>query len=96
LRESAGLTQQQLAERASLTREGVAQLETGRREPALATLIALCKALGVSCDSLLAKPAGTTAPKRGRPRKSAEDVPAGDATAGLAAPKKLRRRKNER
>ena len=31
LREQAGVTQQQLAERAGLTREGIAQLEVGRR-----------------------------------------------------------------
>jgi len=42
LRERAGLTQQQLADACAprMTREGVAQLETGRNRPAWATVIA--------------------------------------------------------
>jgi diguanylate cyclase (GGDEF)-like protein len=47
LRRAARLTQQELAERAGLTREGIAQLETGRRSPAWAPVEALCRALQV-------------------------------------------------
>src|SRR5689334_16851970 len=56
LRGGAGLTQQQLADKAGLTREGVAQVETGRSEPAWRTVVALCDALGVSCDAFLREP----------------------------------------
>ena len=44
LREAAGLTQAQLAERAGLHRMGVAKLEQGQREPAWPTLQALASA----------------------------------------------------
>src|SRR5271156_2952987 len=69
LREKAGLTQQQLAERANLTRAGVAQLETGRREPAWRTVVVLCEALGVACDEFLRQPARRSPVMPGRPRK---------------------------
>jgi transcriptional regulator with XRE-family HTH domain len=47
LRETAGLSQPQLAERAGMNRFGVAKLEQGVREPSWATVQALAKALGV-------------------------------------------------
>lgn len=47
LRERAGLTQQQLAERAGLHRQGIVKLERGEREPAWSTLLALAVALKV-------------------------------------------------
>jgi transcriptional regulator with XRE-family HTH domain len=50
LRASAGLTQEQLAERAGLHLGAVFKLEQGRREPAWATVQALAAALGVSCE----------------------------------------------
>src|SRR5262245_55522711 len=63
LRKAAGLTQQELANRAGLTREGIAQLETGRRSPAWATVEALCRALQVGPDAFTSageeKPAGS-------------------------------------
>jgi hypothetical protein len=48
----------------------VADLEQGRRQPAWETVVALAKALGVSCDAFLQEP--TTAPPTGpgRPRKA--------------------------
>jgi len=47
-REAAGLTQEQLAERAGLTVNGVSQLERGeRRRPYLHTVQALAAALGL-------------------------------------------------
>jgi transcriptional regulator with XRE-family HTH domain len=57
IREQAGLTQQQLADKAGLTREGVAQLETGRRRPAWDTVVVLCSALGVDCNTFMQEPA---------------------------------------
>jgi transcriptional regulator with XRE-family HTH domain len=70
LREQSALTQQQLADAASLTREGVAQLETGRREPAWRTVVALCQALSVTADAFLQEPSAPPDTKRGRPRKA--------------------------
>src|SRR5580658_4104913 len=69
LREAAGLTQERLAHQAGLTKDGVAQLEQGRREPTWATVLALAGALGVSCEAFTAKPATVSEPKRGRPLK---------------------------
>jgi transcriptional regulator with XRE-family HTH domain len=75
LRESKGWTQAYLAEQAGLTREGVAQLETGRRKPAWGTVIALSSALGTDCRSFLegeVEPPAKRGP--GRPRKSTPSV----------------------
>jgi transcriptional regulator with XRE-family HTH domain len=81
LRENAGWTQQQLAEKAGLTRDGVAQLETGRRKPGWDTVVAICKALGVTCDAFLQAPTTSPPAGPGRPRKATE----GDADQESAA-----------
>jgi transcriptional regulator with XRE-family HTH domain len=81
LRAERGLSQAQLAERAGLHKLGVAKLEQGHREPAWGTVVALAKALGVSCaafEGVTATPARPPA-GRGRPRKSAS---AADAAPG--------------
>jgi predicted ATPase/DNA-binding XRE family transcriptional regulator len=66
LREAAGLTQEELAERAGLTAKGVGALERGdRRRPYPHTVRSLGTALGLSADGL-AKLA-TTVPRRGTP-----------------------------
>jgi transcriptional regulator with XRE-family HTH domain len=70
LREAAGWTQQQLADAAGLTREGVAQLETGRRAPVWKSVLMLAKALGVSCDAFAQPPAEREPPGPGRPPKA--------------------------
>src|SRR5436305_1708171 len=51
LRESAGLTQEELAQKAGLHVGAVFKLEQGRREPTWATVQTLCKALGVNCQA---------------------------------------------
>jgi transcriptional regulator with XRE-family HTH domain len=56
LREAAGLTQPQLAERAGMNQYGIAKLEQGVREPSWATVQALAAALGVSCEAFMDKP----------------------------------------
>ena len=48
LRKQSGLTAQQLAEQAKLTRQAVHAIETGKREPSLSTARALVKAMGKS------------------------------------------------
>jgi transcriptional regulator with XRE-family HTH domain len=84
LRAAAGLTQTQLAERAGLSLKGVAQWERGEREPGWSSILAICKALGVGCETFTQPPAGREPAKtvkparpmaakprrpRGRPRK---------------------------
>jgi DNA-binding XRE family transcriptional regulator len=86
LREGAGLTQGQLADKAGLTREGVAQLETGRRKPAWETVVALCEALACGCEAFLQEPASAPGPRRGRPRKGPPGGGAGAAGAARPAP----------
>jgi transcriptional regulator with XRE-family HTH domain len=69
LRQQAGLTQSQLAEKAGVSTAGIANLEQGRHEPGWSTVLALAAALDVDCrafqETPTAKPAG-----RGRPRKT--------------------------
>ena len=67
LRVAAGLTQKALAERAGLTREGVAYLETGRHDPRWTTVVALCTALGITSDQFLKPPGTGTATPPGKP-----------------------------
>ncbi len=50
LREKAGLSREQLAQRAGMHKFGVAKLERGDREPSWASVQALARALGVKCD----------------------------------------------
>jgi transcriptional regulator with XRE-family HTH domain len=79
LREAAGLTQSQLAERAGLHRQGIVKLERGEREPAWGTVLALMDALGVSCQAFLEEPGPQPEAKPGRPRKvggATDDQPA--------------------
>ena len=92
LREAAGLSQAQLAERAGMHLHGVTKLEQGYREPSWATVLALAKALGVStdafagCNAILA--AGRTGARpRGRPAKATPP-------AGAAKKPKGRRKEN--
>lgn len=62
LRQAAGLTQQQLADRAGLHRVHVAHLETGGRRPDrlnLDTARRLADALGVGLEALLSGPDGS-------------------------------------
>ncbi len=76
LRESAGMTQQELADAAGLNRHGLAKLEQGVSEPHWPTVIVLAKALGVNCQEFMVEEAdralveGEPSP-RGRPRKDA-------------------------
>jgi len=74
LREAAGLTQAQLAAKADLHMFGVAKLEQGLREPTWATVRALARALGVTCQAFETDaadpPADEPSPARGRPRKA--------------------------
>ena len=46
-RRDAGLTQEQLSERADISTRHISFLETGRRQPTLSVMVALCGGLGV-------------------------------------------------
>jgi len=54
-RVQAGLTQEQLGYKARISRNYVSLLEKDEKSPTLNTLFKLCKALGVSASSLIAK-----------------------------------------
>ena len=70
LREQAGLTQQQLGDRAGVTWEAVSRWERGTREPSWSNVVALAKALGVECTTFLQEPAAAAPAGPGRPRKA--------------------------
>jgi DNA-binding XRE family transcriptional regulator len=70
LREKAGLTQEQLAERAGVKRDAVARWESGRREPGWSNVLALCAALGVTCEAFTQEPKERQPVGPGRPRKA--------------------------
>src|SRR5262245_5404023 len=75
LREAAGLTQAELAERAGLHLHGLTKLEQGYREPAWSTVKALAKALGTDClafEDEAEDGSGTPQRPRGRPAKREE------------------------
>src|SRR5262245_35473829 len=79
LRENAGLTQLDLAERIGTTVRNISRLETGVQEPTWPTVVALAAVFGVSCDAFLQRPAALPEPQRGRPRKPRPgNVSAGD------------------
>jgi transcriptional regulator with XRE-family HTH domain len=69
LREAKGLSREQLAEAAGMKVGGVRDLEQGVRSPAWKTVLALCQALGVSCEEFTREPAHRPPPSPGRPRK---------------------------
>jgi transcriptional regulator with XRE-family HTH domain len=90
LRESAGLTQVELAAKAGMHRFGVAKLEQGVREPSWATVQALAEALGVDCRAFVGPADGGEhqARQRGRPRKA-------EAAPQAPAPKRPTRRRSK-
>jgi transcriptional regulator with XRE-family HTH domain len=73
LRSQAGLTQEQLAEKAGVKRDAVARWERGAREPSWSNVIALADALGVSTELFRQEPGPAPQPHPGRPRKQAAE-----------------------
>jgi transcriptional regulator with XRE-family HTH domain len=82
LRESAGLTQEQLAERAGMAWRTITHLEGGDRKPTWETVLALCVALGVDCREFAKEPTQPHEPKRGRPPKPAAEQPGPERPRG--------------
>jgi transcriptional regulator with XRE-family HTH domain len=76
LREAAGWTQGELAERVGVKREAVARWEAGKREPGWSSVLALAEALGVDCTSFTQAPAERRSAGPGRPRKGQAVAPA--------------------
>ncbi len=59
VRRMRGMTQQQLADAIGLTRTSVANIEAGRQDTGISTLLAIASALGIGADLLLGE--GATA-----------------------------------
>lgn len=81
LREAKGLSQAQLAEAAGCHRITVSKMERGEQEPAWPLVLAICAALGVTCEAFSAIPSAPpavvpdvpSAPSKGkRPAKGAD------------------------
>jgi transcriptional regulator with XRE-family HTH domain len=69
LREAAGWTQEQLAERVGVKREAVARWEAGKREPGWSNVLALAEALGVDCTAFARPPTERPPTAPGRPKR---------------------------
>jgi putative transcriptional regulator len=69
LRQAAGLTQRQLADKAGMALGGLNKLEQAVNKPSWETVLALAQALGVDCLAFAEQPSASAAPQgRGRPR----------------------------
>jgi putative transcriptional regulator len=75
LRTAAGLTQKQLADKADMALGGLNKLEQGVNKPSWESVVALSKALGVSCEEFQRPPANREPQGRGRPPKPVEKEP---------------------
>lgn len=71
LREAAGLTQKQLADKAEVGLRAVTYYESGDRIPGWDVVLALAKALGVDCTAFTQPPAEREAAGPGRPTRAA-------------------------
>jgi len=70
LREGAGLTRKQLADKAGLRSEkGIRDIEQGLRMPYWDTVLAVCDALDVTPDAFIVQPEEREPPGPGRPPK---------------------------
>lgn len=91
LRHQAGLTQEELSEKAGIDRTTLARLETDVSVPAWPTVLLLAKTLGVSCEEFPDVANSLKgADKRHRPARSAKNPP-----ADVPAAKKSARRKGK-
>jgi transcriptional regulator with XRE-family HTH domain len=70
LRERAGLTQRDLADRSGVPQANIARWEQGIRTPLVVAIPPLAEALGIGVAQLFAPPATTEGRSRGRPPKA--------------------------
>jgi transcriptional regulator with XRE-family HTH domain len=75
LRDAAGLTQQQLADKAGLAVGVIRKLERREHRPTWETVLTLCQALGVTCEAFTQEPAERPPATPGRPKKQADEPP---------------------
>jgi transcriptional regulator with XRE-family HTH domain len=77
LREGAGLSQRELADKTGCNQFTVAKLERGLQEPAWPLVLALAKALGVTCEAFNGEATGEPYElgPRGRPAKAPGQEP---------------------
>lgn len=61
-RQSRGLTQEEVAARAGLSREYISIIERGKRSPTIDVLLRVCRAIGVQASAILRKVEGQLAP----------------------------------
>lgn len=67
IRQGAKLSQQQVADLAGCHRFTIAKMERGEQEPAWPLVLAICKALNVSCAAFTEMPGDTIPQRGGRP-----------------------------
>jgi transcriptional regulator with XRE-family HTH domain len=77
LREAAGLNQLQLAAASGLTHEAISNLETGKRAPYAATVIALAQALAVAPQRFVSRERGGLTTLTGAEAAARLDMPPG-------------------
>jgi transcriptional regulator with XRE-family HTH domain len=77
-RERRGMTLDQLAERADLSKPYLSRLESGERQPAIGTLLILARSLGVTAASLLGEE------EQGAPLSIYRRAPAAPGPAGIS------------
>ncbi len=75
LREQAGLTQAELAEKIATTVRNISRLETGAQEATWPIALKLAETLGVSCEAFCREPASTGERKRGEVPQSENELP---------------------
>lgn len=67
IRKKRGMTQEQLAEKTDVSSNSISRIERGQLVPALSTLIAICNALGMGADAVLAAYISADTPIRWTP-----------------------------
>src|SRR5262249_61100634 len=89
LRQAAGLTQQELADRSGVPLHSITKLEGGTHAPQWATAIKLARALGISLDQFVGEEKETAPSRpRGRPKRTAAEERARQAPPGEGEPRK--------
>ena len=94
-RTAKGLSLRQLARQLGVSASFISQLENGKSQPSVATLVAICEALAVTFDELFAACVALDAPTRVEPRTPPLPLAEGRDAApdpGIPAPTAPRRR----
>jgi transcriptional regulator with XRE-family HTH domain len=92
LREGAGLSREQLAERAGIRSSRIRDLEQGLHSPRWETILALANALAVDCTAFTQPAVNVPPPRTGRPRKAAQASVLTEPAAGKKPAKKRKKK----